>query len=927
MSFLLQLVSSVRNGFSKIYDKAYDAIISFYNKITGKNVKKQTNVREEEGVVEDRNIKKLLEKRRQNEKKEDNEENKKDGENYKENYDKKNNEEKVEEKNEMKEKEEKHEKEDNEENKINENDKEKEKENEKENENENENADDIIENYEGNENNKKGNNVGNNEEKKEYDDLPGKDEVEKEKKEDDLLKKEKVNWFYISYVRGIKTIKFFDTLSGDFYLAVHNFFLNGGEKEISVDPKNEDVKKASDQIERAKKILEGAKAKYGEEVDGEVDADYAERSEKIMNIGLYVLDGKGNLPKNFRDLMEKSKHARILLKKTLALGEDNRTEIVKNVMAYFMLRADVYKLLEILRSALTDDEQNFIKSLDGLCNSVFGCREGLKFSNENNLVKTTLKSFYSIKSIADSWAYGDNFEEVKEEVKEEVAENKMRVYSNGKELKYSITFKYEEREDFLLAIYDFFLKDMGKELKFDSSNENSEKAKAQVERAKKILEKAKAKCEKDIVGEVDNDYAKRAGEIKQKGLKDLAQKEDLLKIFKELMTKSRRARILLKNTIDQTEISKTDIVENVIAYFKLRTDVHDLLDRLKTKLKSIGEGEQTFIKELENLVSDFFDYSKEIQFTEGKKLVIGTLKSCYSIKGVVYSWFQDEYEHNLQKEEECFVCDENQEKCYKLIEEGSKEYPHVSKVISYALIREKMAQAGKDKAFVKFNKDNTGERKSRLEKIVEEGELLRAQKHHILNKISTQYLISKVFKEGDANTYKGILKSYITKKNKELVLKEEEERNLDQALLCIDKLYYLQDEFSKILKDIDEKHFNKEKLEKELIAHISLYAEITVQLKNFALTFNHYGEGVMLAACSQLVKDREVELFGEESEFYKKLFNICSYYRNLDDFSVKEPETTEVFEIVNNNGLKENGYAKENSKVYIELLTKGEDTN
>ena len=248
-----------------------------------------------------------------------------------------------------------------------------------------------------------------------------------------------------------------------------------------------------------------------------------------------------------------------------------------------------------------------------------------------------------------------------------------------------------------------------------------------------------------------------------------------------------------------------------------------------------------------------------------------------------------------------------------------------------------MAQ-GEGKVFIKFNTDEDGERKSRLERVVEEGENLRKLKRNVLEKFSKQNkedhnFISKDFK--DNNVYKGIKESLefiVTDPPYEDALALGQEQNIEQAIRCIDKLYYLQDELVEITSSIKEGLGNKEDLERQLVVYMSLYAEITVQLKDFAFRLRH--DQNVYATCSKLVISREEKVIGKESEIYKKLFNICSYYRELDNYFLEEkPEATGILEITdNNNVLEKNNQLnskKESSSgvVYMELQTKEGESN
>lgn len=224
---------------------------------------------------------------------------------------------------------------------------------------------------------------------------------------------ENKNWFRLHYARGSKVLNLPDTPEGDFGLAVNIFFLNGdryGSSAYSpVLDKNH--QKEVDQLNRAEEIIENAKAKRdGKDIVEKVDANYEERETEIVEAGIKDVGGELFEYHFLGDLMEKSRRAYTLLKKAIDQEKISKKEIAENVMAYFMLRKDVYDLLDKLKYLLKNKQSDFIKKLEGLVDDLFSYKGGLKFSEKKDLVKDILKYFYDIKARADSWSYGKDFE-------------------------------------------------------------------------------------------------------------------------------------------------------------------------------------------------------------------------------------------------------------------------------------------------------------------------------------------------------------------------------------------------------------------------------------------------------------------------------------------------------------------------------------
>ena len=272
---------------------------------------------------------------------------------------------------------------------------------------------------------------------------------------------------------------------------------------------------------------------------------------------------------------------------------------------------------------------------------------------------------------------------------------------------------------------------------------------------------------------------------------------------------------------------------------------------------------------------------------------------------------EDYIEHqNLHQKDTIFICDENRQKSYRLIDDNSNYSPHVSKALSYALLKDRF---GDGVIFVQYIND----RKGQIESIIAEGEALRKDIKETFNNISNSQNNGHTLLQKDNKDTFGVLKLRLLEvlniKNPDL----ETENKLNHIVLCIDKLYYLQARFGELRYKLGEKDINEdEKIERQCSVYAAVYAEVIEELKGYA---EPLGKDVWIF-CVGLINDREVELFGAEkgkNNLYQKLFGICEYYRHVDDFRQNEVEDNENFKVieVNNDILKEN--IEENQYVFL----------
>jgi|GEM_PF-6698662 len=254
-------------------------------------------------------------------------------------------------------------------------------------------------------------------------------------------------------------------------------------------------------------------------------------------------------------------------------------------------------------------------------------------------------------------------------------------------------------------------------------------------------------------------------------------------------------------------------------------------------------------------------------------------------------------DENHPVECEFFLLNERGEECCRIVASNSDYAPYVSKALSYALLRSKFIDSFKGiKSSVNIDDNRI------FNEIIDQGTIIKNEARKIFDDI---------FKIQDIED-KGV--KWISKKEKKFfenikidllkVMKVEhptveQEDHLNRIVFCIDRLCYLLERFCELRDKLNGKDIDEDAVIEE---QYSIYAAVYVKILDSLSTFSEHLGVDIWHCCLKICKNSEDNALGDikTNKFRRKLFNICEYYKYIDNFSFRKRG---IF-LLNNKGVE-----------------------